>query len=326
MGIIFIFIEAGDITKDGNLWLYSLSCPDDSMVCSDQSLTNFWGWFTFTLILAVFLLPDFLNGILLFYECSVDFNLQGLFTALMLLNVTLLSVVASSIFIYATSISNIAIIKDAVIVLFLNSIDEQIYMIVERIAPGWVEDIETEIIEFSINTSTPEISEVISFDDSEDDKKCDSLDFDVDSVGRDIKADVGQSYDIDHFEDEYNQKFRGSLLEKSVETGNVSYSVLDVKHDYIHNTDGVDYAVTDDVIDHTAANGTGYSYVDYSVPTGGVVIDSIEEQEEELSLGGLSQVVKRMESNFRKEIDDLKEENKLMKEENKKLRALINKT
>ena len=49
--------------------------------------------------------------------------------------------------------------------LFLNSIDEQLYMILERAAPAWVDDIESEIMESALNGIVTEISEVIDDDD-----------------------------------------------------------------------------------------------------------------------------------------------------------------
>merc|ERR1712194_140453 len=113
--IIIIFLNAGDINNDGNMWIYSMSCPPDKLECDDESLVNKAGWFTFGGILAVFLLPDMIDGVLLFYESSLIFHLKGIVASSVLLVVTVLTVEASSIFIYASSISNIAIIKDAVI-------------------------------------------------------------------------------------------------------------------------------------------------------------------------------------------------------------------
>jgi len=137
-----------------------MSCPSDKTVCLQQKTTNLAGWLTFTAILAIFLLQDFIPGALIFYESSIDFDFKGLFAGLTLLNITILSTIASTIFIYATSISNIAIIKDAVIVLFLNSIDEQMFMIIQRIAPDWVDDVEAEIMNATLDKITQEISEV----------------------------------------------------------------------------------------------------------------------------------------------------------------------
>jgi len=124
-------MRAGDATYGQNLWLYSMSCPNSRTYCTEQKKTSFEGWTTFVLVVAVFLLRDFFSVLLLFYESSVFLNARGIIAAIILLIITILSTVASAIFLHATSISNIAIVQDAVIVLFLNDIDEQILMILQ---------------------------------------------------------------------------------------------------------------------------------------------------------------------------------------------------
>merc|ERR1719221_751431 len=136
-----------------------MNCPSDGTECVQQKTTDLAGWVTFAAILGIFLLQDFIPGALLFYECSIDYDLKGLVAGLTLLVVTVLSTIASTIFIYATSISNIAIIKDAVVVLFLNSIDEQMFMIVQRTAPDWCDDVEADIMNSTLDKITQEISE-----------------------------------------------------------------------------------------------------------------------------------------------------------------------
>ena len=166
--IIITFLQAGDYSYDGNLWIYSIDCPSNKTECVESKTTTNIGWATFVGILAVFLLQDLIPGALIFYESSVDFNLKGIFAGVILMNITILSTVASTIFLYATSLSNIAIIQDAVIVLFLNSIDEQVFMIIQRVAPGWTDDIEAEIMNFTPDKLSQEISEVIIDDDDFD--------------------------------------------------------------------------------------------------------------------------------------------------------------
>ena len=88
-----------------------MNCPDSRTYCTDQKKTNLLGWVTFVIVIAIFLLSDLLSGLLLFYESSVFFHLRGTIAGMVLLNITILSIVASAIFLYATSISNIAIIQ-----------------------------------------------------------------------------------------------------------------------------------------------------------------------------------------------------------------------
>ena len=143
--IAFMFLRAGDATSSVNLWLYSTSCPDDRTYCTDQRKTNLAGWLTYVFVVAIFLLKDFFSGFLLFYESTLHFNIRGMIAGMVLLNITTLTIVASAIFLYATSISNITLVKDAVIVLFLNDIDEQVLMFLQTIAPGWTDEVEDSI-------------------------------------------------------------------------------------------------------------------------------------------------------------------------------------
>jgi len=201
--IIITFLEAGDFSYEGNLWLYSKDCPDDQTECVQRKTTTNTGWFTFGGILAVFLLQDLIPGALIFYESSVEFSIKGIFAGITLLNITVLSTVASTIFIYATSISNIAIIKDAVIVLFLNSIDEQIFLIVQRVGPGWTDDVEVDIMNFTLDKLTQEISEVIDDDDDDySDYAPTDTDKDVDNNKLFYDEDYGVAQDDDGYHDE----------------------------------------------------------------------------------------------------------------------------
>ena len=160
--IVVIFLQSGDKTFLGNLWLYSVRCSDESLECKDQSMTDATGWVMFGTILGVFLIPDILDGLFIIYECTLKFNVRGIVAGIVVLNITILSIVASHFHLHATSISNIAIIKDAVIVLFLNSIDEQFYLIIKRVVPGWLDKLESEIISWLYtNARTVEISEII---------------------------------------------------------------------------------------------------------------------------------------------------------------------
>merc|ERR1712157_184565 len=67
--------------------------------------------------------------------------------------------------IYATSISNIAIIKDAVVMLFLNYLDEQVFTVVRHIAPNWIDNIEASIMNETLTKLMHEISEIVDGDD-----------------------------------------------------------------------------------------------------------------------------------------------------------------
>jgi len=105
---------------------------------------------------------------------------------MILVNVTILSAVASAVLLYATSISNIALVQDAVVVLFLNNIDEQLLMILQVLAPEWVDEVESNIDLITLSRlkilSTYEISEMSNEPSSESEQ---NLDLDICHVEHD---------------------------------------------------------------------------------------------------------------------------------------------
>jgi len=152
--IITMFIQSGDEDFPGNLLVYFVSCPKNSFNCVDHSLLNMWGYVLVGIILASFLLPDLLDGTLLMYESVVEKNIQGIIAGAIVLNIVLLTVVASFIHLKALSVSNVVIIKEAAVVLFLNSMDEKAYNIIEIAFPNWVEKINNDVIQGHVVTST----------------------------------------------------------------------------------------------------------------------------------------------------------------------------
>jgi len=59
--------------------------------------------------------------------------------------------------------------KDAAIVLFLNSIDEQVYVIVQKLRPVWIDELEADIIESSLSYWHQDMSDICEVIDDPDD-------------------------------------------------------------------------------------------------------------------------------------------------------------
>jgi len=159
--IIFSFMQAGDKTYEFNEWLYSVTCSGSSLECKDSRQINILGWVTYAGIIAIFLLSDVLDGFAIIKESFTAADPKGMFAGFLLLTITLLSIVASTIYIHATSLTNMAMIKDAVIALFLNAIDEEMYIIVSKISPYWIDQIQADITNSLLAQTMMEISEIV---------------------------------------------------------------------------------------------------------------------------------------------------------------------
>ena len=154
-------MQAGDRTYEYNEWLYSVTCSGSSLECKDSRQINIIGWVTYAGIIACFLLSDMVDSFAVIKESFTVADPRGMFSGFLLLSVTILSIVASTIYIHATSLTNMAMIKDAVIALFLNVIDDQIYMIVCKISPSWIDQVQADIMNSLLANKEMEISEIV---------------------------------------------------------------------------------------------------------------------------------------------------------------------
>ena len=77
--------------------------------------------------------------------------MKGAIAGVIVFDISLLTMVASFIHLQAVSVSNAAMIKDIVVVLFTNDMDEQLYVILRITFPMWVEEIQNDITKETSN-------------------------------------------------------------------------------------------------------------------------------------------------------------------------------
>jgi len=288
ISIIIIILQAGDFSSQGNLWLYSMNCPVDDTFCTEEKKTDIVGWFAFSVIIAVILLQDFVPGVLMFYESSINFSLKGIFAAMALLNITVLSAVASSVFIYATSISNIAIIIDAVVVLFLNSFDEQIFTLIRLAAPAWTDKIESGIMNETLSKLIHEISEVAEDEGNLDDNDLSALN----QLGNNAYSEGGDS-------------------EVTIINNAVDARIEKVKQDLIFEIMAI-------------YNADKAKFMNTCETEKSQILNELKEVKEENSkIREENSRMKEENSKMKEENSRMKEENSKMKEENSKMKAIL---
>lgn len=127
--IIFlcIFMQYSDTNNGENELAYEHICPSNSLECNKISSISKFGHFAFVLVVLIFTLPDFIDGILLFYESVTVGCKRGIFASTIVIYATSFSVVVQILYNNAISIRNVDLIYNAVIVLFLNDLDEKIF-------------------------------------------------------------------------------------------------------------------------------------------------------------------------------------------------------
>lgn len=139
------FLRSGDKTRKFNEWYFEMSCPSHSTECVNNLRTTPIGWLTAGLIVAVFLLPQLIDGVMVFYRGLLMRSFHQVIAGLMLFYISVVVIMASIVFLLAISPTDGLLLKDVICVLYLNDIDEQIFASVNKLFPSYVASVEEDI-------------------------------------------------------------------------------------------------------------------------------------------------------------------------------------
>mmetsp|Transcript_27199 Transcript_27199/g.40018 ORF Transcript_27199/g.40018 Transcript_27199/m.40018 type:complete len:534 (-) Transcript_27199:114-1715(-) len=131
------------------MWRYSFSCPPNNLNCRDDSEVTAFGWIFFALFGFFYLTSDMINGLKLVWSAS-KYGLsrkgfQIFFAGCCLFSITALALYATVVYNVATSRSNVDMIFNTVILLFVNELDENLFASLHAIIPEWLENTTSEI-------------------------------------------------------------------------------------------------------------------------------------------------------------------------------------
>ena len=96
---------------------YEHICPSNSLECNKISSISKFGHFAFVLVVLIFTLPDFIDGLLLFYESVTVGRKRGIFASTIVMYATSFSVVVQILYNNAIGIRNVDLLHNAVVVL-----------------------------------------------------------------------------------------------------------------------------------------------------------------------------------------------------------------
>ena len=136
--LFFVFLQKSNFDNENTDWQFSFRCPDNTAECQDSNSRSSSGWFLFVVVTTLFLGPDLITSIFQLFNgtifCDQRFFLSGIF----LFFLTLLAVQTSIFYNVAMAESDTDLIVNAVILLFINDLDEQLLSLVHIIAPVWI--------------------------------------------------------------------------------------------------------------------------------------------------------------------------------------------
>mmetsp|Transcript_24706 Transcript_24706/g.32764 ORF Transcript_24706/g.32764 Transcript_24706/m.32764 type:complete len:421 (+) Transcript_24706:1-1263(+) len=145
----FFIDEASLEFGSDKLWRYSFLCPRNNPDCRNTSEVTPSGWIFFALFAFVYLLCDMLNGLKLIWSASKhglsQRGFQSFIGGCALFTITALALYATAVYNVATSRSNVDMIFNTVILLFVNELDEKLFASLHAIIPEWLENTTSEI-------------------------------------------------------------------------------------------------------------------------------------------------------------------------------------
>lgn len=163
---LLLFISSADPFHEESDVQYTMICSEFSLECEEGKSQDSFGYLVFALVLTAWLLKDIVGSLKLFVLAVFKKNIDFFFASIIIFIVTAFSawtsiyceylcVCASNTLIYlliqiltfffttfidnnAFSTKNTELIANAVILLFVNELDERLYQLVEACNSEWI--------------------------------------------------------------------------------------------------------------------------------------------------------------------------------------------
>ena len=141
----YMFLSASSFTTKTSDWQFTVRCPSTAAFCQDDSTVNTFGWLMFFVVTLFTLSQDYVNSALQIRKSVISLDLTMFISGLLHVGVTVLGLFCSFYYNMALATTNTELIVNAVILLFINDLDEQLMIFLKALAPEWVEKKHEEI-------------------------------------------------------------------------------------------------------------------------------------------------------------------------------------
>lgn len=139
--LLFVqYISASRFQSEATDWQFTFICPNNDQNCTSEDTRNIYGWFLFFVVTFGYLGIDYTMSIFQIQQAIYMEDWKLLASGCLLLSLTLLGTISSFLYNFALADSNTALISNAVILLFINDMDEKILQILQVIVPEWTID------------------------------------------------------------------------------------------------------------------------------------------------------------------------------------------
>ena len=145
--LFYFFLEPSGMDNEDTAFQFSFICAENGLECRDLRSVGTLGWLMFSTVAAIYLASDFVLSILQIKQAIYMNNFFLLVSGYVILGLTCLAFFTSAVFNIALAASNTDLIVNAVILLFINDVDEKVLVICNIIWPHWTNSIAEELKE-----------------------------------------------------------------------------------------------------------------------------------------------------------------------------------
>lgn len=136
----YMFLMASSFTTISSDWQYTFQCPSTSNQCKNYSTVNDFGWIMFFVVTLCTLAVDYICSALQIRKAIAIFDWRLFISGFLHMSITVLALFCSYYYNMALGTTNTELIVNAVILLFVNDLDEQIMNALQALAPDWVDE------------------------------------------------------------------------------------------------------------------------------------------------------------------------------------------
>ena len=161
MSLFATYIDSSNALREDTDFVYTFRCPDNNIKCQDQSSVSVGGWILFYVVTLLHLGGDFALSFvqILISIKTKNYHLRA--SGISMFIVTGVAFSTSIIYNMALAEKNTDLLTNAVILLFINDLDEKFLDMLKIVASTWtkqlLEEIETDMtrIEFCLKLFYP---------------------------------------------------------------------------------------------------------------------------------------------------------------------------
>lgn len=134
----YIFLKRSNFADANTEWVFTYRCHEHSVECFDEGSRSIFGWFMLVVMLIYFLGEDFIDSTHQLRKAANLLDLRLLISGLTLFFISSLAFATTIGYNVALAESDPELIVNAVFLLFINDMDEQLLSLMDSLVPDWI--------------------------------------------------------------------------------------------------------------------------------------------------------------------------------------------